>query len=98
MPLSDSGGKDSCYNMLLCQRYGHDVTALANLLPMSPDVDELDSYMFQTVGHQIVSLYAQCMGVPLYRRRISGASVHQVILHPARPNDSSLEGQYWEQH
>jgi hypothetical protein len=24
--------------------------------------------------------------------------VHQVILHPARPNDSSLEGQYWEQH
>lgn len=65
--------------MLLCQRYGHDVIALANLLPMSPDIDELDSYMFQTVGHQIVSMYARCMGIPLFRRRIKGTSLHQVI-------------------
>lgn len=64
--------------MLLCKRYGHEVVALANLLPMSPDVDELDSYMFQTVGHQIISMYAECMGVPLFRRRIQGASVQQV--------------------
>lgn len=73
-----SGGKDSCYNMLLCKQFGHEIVALANLLPMSPDVDELDSYMFQTVGHQIISMYAACMGVPLFRRRIKGASVQQV--------------------
>ncbi|KAG2272854.1 hypothetical protein Bca4012_085942 [Brassica carinata] len=50
-----SGGKDSCYVMMKCIQYGHEVksfpenvltqiVALANLLP----VDELDSYMYQT--------------------------------------------------
>ncbi len=64
--------------MLLCKQYGHEIVALANLLPMAPDVDELDSYMFQTVGHQIISMYAACMGIPLFRRRIQGTSVQQV--------------------
>jgi diphthine-ammonia ligase len=41
-----SGGKDSCYNALLCERYGHTVVALGNLYPDDPDVDELDSYMY----------------------------------------------------
>ena len=77
-PCLCSGGKDSCYNMLLCQRHGHRIIALGNLLPAAAGVDELDSYMFQTVGHNIIPLYAQCMGLPLYRRHISGSSVHQV--------------------
>ena len=72
-----SGGKDSCYNMLLCQQHGHEIIALANLLPAAPGVDELDSYMFQTVGHNVIPHYAECMGLPLYRRHISGSSVHQ---------------------
>ncbi len=38
--------------------------------------DELDSYMYQTVGHQAVDLYAEAMDVPLYRRTIEGSSVH----------------------
>ncbi|BDA44893.1 probable diphthine-ammonia ligase at N-terminal half [Coccomyxa sp. Obi] len=76
-----SGGKDSCFNMLLCKQYGHEIVALANLLPMAPDVDELDSYMFQTVGHQIISMYAACMGIPLFRRRIQGASVQQDLIY-----------------
>lgn len=37
--------------------------------------DELDSYMFQTVGHQAIELYAEAMDLPLYRRTIEGASV-----------------------
>ncbi len=37
--------------------------------------DELDSYMFQTVGHQAVDMYADAMGVPLFRRIIEGNSV-----------------------
>jgi len=28
-----SGGKDSCYSMMVCERYGHKVVALANLMP-----------------------------------------------------------------
>lgn len=55
------------------------VIALANLLPQQTDednaaVDELDSYMYQTVGHQAVAAYAECMQLPLYRRRIRGSS------------------------
>ena len=37
--------------------------------------DELDSYMFQTVGHHAIDLYAEAMGLPLYRRVIQGSSV-----------------------
>ncbi|KVI09566.1 hypothetical protein Ccrd_012047 [Cynara cardunculus var. scolymus] len=62
--------------MMKCVQYGHEVrllhvymdevvVALANLLPADDAVDELDSYMYQTVGHQIVVSYAKCMGVPL---------------------------------
>lgn len=71
--------------MLLCQRHGHEIIALGNLLPAAAGVDELDSYMFQTVGHNVIPLYAECMGVPLYRRHISGSSVHQVLRCSAQP-------------
>lgn len=37
--------------------------------------DELDSYMYQTVGHQAIDLYADAMDLPLYRRTIQGSSL-----------------------
>ena len=37
--------------------------------------DELDSYMYQTVGHHAIDLYAEAMSLPLYRRTIRGKSV-----------------------
>lgn len=40
-------------------------------------VDELDSYMYQTVGHNAIDLYAQAMDLPLYRGMIKGSSVNQ---------------------
>lgn len=52
--------------------------ALGNLLPPDADVDELDSYMYQTVGHHLVEAYAACTGLPLYRRRIHGGAKSQV--------------------
>lgn len=39
--------------------------------------DELDSFMYQTVGHQGVSLYAEAMGLPLFRQYTSGVAHHQ---------------------
>ncbi|XP_016420216.1 diphthine--ammonia ligase-like [Sinocyclocheilus rhinocerous] len=51
--------------------------ALGNAAPILRQVpDELDSYMYQTVGHQAVGLYAEAMDVPLYRRTIEGSSLH----------------------
>ncbi|KAK3883105.1 hypothetical protein Pcinc_012559 [Petrolisthes cinctipes] len=69
-----SGGKDSCYNLMQCVAAGHQVVALANLAPSR--VDELDSYMYQSVGHMGVSVYAEAVGVPLYRRIIQGSSLN----------------------
>uniref|UniRef100_A0A3P8V350 Diphthine--ammonia ligase n=1 Tax=Cynoglossus semilaevis TaxID=244447 RepID=A0A3P8V350_CYNSE len=68
-----SGGKDSCYNMMQCVAAGHRIVALANLRPAL--TDELDSYMYQTVGHQAIDLYAEAMDLPLYRRTIQGTSL-----------------------
>ncbi|XP_065403812.1 diphthine--ammonia ligase isoform X3 [Macaca fascicularis] len=72
-----SGGKDSCYNMMQCIAAGHQIVALANLRPAENQVgsDELDSYMYQTVGHHAIDLYAEAMALPLYRRTIRGRSL-----------------------
>ena len=52
------------------------IVALANLLPAEDDVEELDSHMFQSVGHRAVGAYAELTGLPLLRRRIAGESRH----------------------
>ncbi|PIK34116.1 putative diphthine--ammonia ligase isoform X1, partial [Apostichopus japonicus] len=49
------------------------MVALANLRPV--ETDELDSYMFQTVGHHAIDLYAEAMDLPLFRQDITGTSV-----------------------
>ncbi|KAL8247462.1 hypothetical protein R6Q59_008678 [Mikania micrantha] len=82
-----SGGKDSCFAMMKCLQYGHEVVALANLLPVNESVDELDSYMYQTVGHQIVVSYANCMGLPLFRRKIQGCTRRHDLSYDKTPGD-----------
>ncbi|KAI7893059.1 uncharacterized protein EV154DRAFT_503114 [Mucor mucedo] len=73
-----SGGKDSCYNMMQCVANGHEIAAIANLKPpIQSGKDELDSFMYQTVGHDAIYLYSECMDVPLYRRDILGGSLLQ---------------------
>ncbi|PSC71309.1 diphthine-ammonia ligase isoform X1 [Micractinium conductrix] len=82
-----SGGKDSCYNMVLCQQYGHEIVALANLLPVAGEADDIDSWMYQTVGHQLIGAYAACTGLPLYRRSITGASADQRLVYEDTKGD-----------
>ncbi len=68
-----SGGKDSVFCMMEAVRLGHHIVALANLHPAGgADEQELDSFMFQTVGHNVVEGIAACMGLPLYRYRTVG--------------------------
>ncbi|RYP24757.1 hypothetical protein DL765_000303 [Monosporascus sp. GIB2] len=40
------------------------------------DEADLNSFMYQTVGHQVIPLYAQATGLPLFRRPIEGTAVH----------------------
>ena len=66
-----SGGKDSCFSMLQCVAAGHEIVGLANLKPKDENEKELDSYMYQTVGHQAIDMYADAMRLPLFRATIS---------------------------
>jgi diphthine-ammonia ligase len=34
-------------------------------------IEELDSYMYQSVGHDVIEAYSECMQLPLYRHPIS---------------------------
>ncbi|GIZ49219.1 hypothetical protein CKM354_001225400 [Cercospora kikuchii] len=72
-----SGGKDSFFSILHCQANGHKVVALANLHPKSQDDEDLDSFMYQTIGHAIIPLYEQALGLPLYRQEICGTAAVQ---------------------
>ncbi|RPD67264.1 hypothetical protein L227DRAFT_582593 [Lentinus tigrinus ALCF2SS1-6] len=71
-----SGGKDSCYNLLHCARNGHQLVAAASLGP-EQGKEELDSYLYQTVGQDAIEFVGRALDVPLYRRVISGAAVEQ---------------------
>ena len=80
-----SGGKDSLFSVLHCLANNHNVVALANLYPPSPtptsftetpqDTD-LNSYMYQTAGHNLLPHYSTALSIPLYRAPIIGSAVN----------------------
>ncbi|KAH9038864.1 hypothetical protein EDB84DRAFT_1478816 [Lactarius hengduanensis] len=71
-----SGGKDSCYNLVHCQKNGHELVAAASLGP-DHGKEELDSYLYQTVGQDAIQFVVRALGVPLYRRVIGGSALAQ---------------------
>ncbi|KAL5249632.1 hypothetical protein ACHWQZ_G018480 [Mnemiopsis leidyi] len=81
-----SGGKDSTYTIHQCVRAGHDIVALAHLHP-PPQQDELDSYMYQTVGHNVVGCLSKTLGVRLFAREISGLPIAQELGYKKTEND-----------
>lgn len=40
------------------------------------DEEDLNSYMYQTVGHGVIPLYADALGLPLYRQEITGTAIN----------------------
>ncbi|KAL6941457.1 hypothetical protein ACO0RG_002588 [Hanseniaspora osmophila] len=88
-----SGGKDSCYNILHCLCNGHELAAMANLHPANLHDQELDSFMFQTVGHDIVSLYAKCVddSIPLFRQPIKPQTSKNVDLNYTPTETDEIE-------
>lgn len=82
-----SGGKDSVYAAHLLQREGHTLVCAAHLAPPAGGPEELDSFMFQTVGHGGVGAVAACMGVPLYSGEIGGRSLCTSLEYTATEGD-----------
>ncbi|CAM9826741.1 unnamed protein product [Chrysoparadoxa australica] len=72
-----SGGKDSCFNAVECSRLGHQLICCANLSPPVDVEDEADSYMYQCAGSSAIDAVAECFGVPLVKRPITGTSSYQ---------------------
>ncbi|KXT00095.1 hypothetical protein AC578_5783 [Pseudocercospora eumusae] len=76
-----SGGKDSLFSILHCHANGHQVVALANLHPPIHDkngqAEDLDSFMYQTIGHKVIPCYEHALGLPLYRQEIDGGASYK---------------------
>ena len=49
--------------------------------------DEIDSYMYQSVGHHAIDMYAEAMGLPLYRRTITGSALVTDKHYTKHPDD-----------
>lgn len=81
-----SGGKDLFFNIHHCISNGHELVALGNLYPAA-EQDEIDLFMFQTVGHDLIDAYAECLGVPLYRQKITGGSSNTDLEYVRTDND-----------
>jgi uncharacterized protein (TIGR00290 family) len=47
--------------------------------PFIPDaaIQDLDSFMYQSAGHQVIPVYPAATGLPLYSTPVSGRAVHQ---------------------
>jgi diphthine-ammonia ligase len=94
-----SGGKDSLYTLLHCIQNGHKVVALANLYPSLPDGtdpaatenEDINSFMYQTVGHNVIPLYAEALQLPLYRQQIMGTSKQTGRYYDPSLNASSAD-------
>ncbi|KIW17771.1 hypothetical protein PV08_04966 [Exophiala spinifera] len=95
-----SGGKDSLFSILHCTANGHEVVALANLHPkLSSNVgtesgdegEDMNSFMYQTVGYSVIPLYSQCLGIPLYRREITGTAVQTGRYYDSGHDQKSLD-------
>ncbi|KAL7675211.1 hypothetical protein ACOME3_001474 [Neoechinorhynchus agilis] len=48
-------------------------------------INELDSFMFQTVGHELIDLQAQAMDLPLFRAETEGNAINMEMSYS--PND-----------
>lgn len=54
--------------------------------------EEIDSYMYQTVGQDAIEMVAAAIDLPLIRRVISGTAVEQGSEYGNRLNLTSVDG------
>ncbi|GAA5858607.1 hypothetical protein JCM8547_001388 [Rhodosporidiobolus lusitaniae] len=92
-----SGGKDSVYNLLHCVLQGHQPVCVASLGPPEGK-DELDSFMYQTVGHSGLKTIAEAIGLPFVSHTISGTAVNVGGEYGSRKGKNGQDGKEaeWE--
>ena len=83
-----SGGKDSLFSILHCLQNGWTVVALGNLepkiecnpssstsQPKALQSEDIESHLYQTIGHDSIPVFNYVLGIPLYRAQILGSRV-----------------------
>lgn len=81
-----SGGKDSIYNLYKCKQNGHEIVMLGHL-SRPKDVGELDSYMYQSVGSEIINAISLCMNVPLITKEITHKTINKNLEYEETKED-----------
>lgn len=84
-----SGGKDSFFSILHCLANGHRLVALANLHPPANADEDMNSFMYQTVGTSLITLYETALDVPVYRQEIHGSALVQDRDYRQQDNDET---------
>jgi len=54
---------------------------------LTTNIDELDSYMYQTVGYDGIKYISECMGVPLFQNDIVGDCIVSGLDYVPTKND-----------
>lgn len=57
----------------------------------SPLAEEIDSYLYQTVGQDAIGYIAEALELPLYRRQIQGQAVDQNLQYRAQVKGDETE-------
>ena len=81
-----SGGKDSLYAMIELSQQGVQFECICHLKP-SKLGQELDSYMYQSVGSEVVPLIAEALGLPIIEKEITGRAVNKNLDYQKTEND-----------
>jgi diphthine-ammonia ligase len=81
-----SGGKDSIYNLIQCMKNGHEIICLGHLARPA-DSGEMDSYMYQTVGSEMVDAVAECLGLPLIKHTLKNKPLNLALEYDQTEND-----------
>ena len=79
-----SGGKDSIYSILECQRLGHELVACVHLGAAENNNNNMEeeSYMYQTAASEtITTLVEECIGVSLIFYQRTGTSINTSLVY-----------------
>ena len=69
-----SGGKDSNYSLFLAKKKGYEISCLLHLTSKN-----IDSYMFQTVGFEIVPKQAESLNIPILEFSTDGVKEEELV-------------------
>lgn len=67
----------------------HDVNTPIPSILSNVEKDELDSFMYQTVGHNLLPYYATALNIPLYRTPVIGSAINQNLAYKLENKDET---------